>query len=169
MGFQQSVNRQPAPAIEGDFASADPRASMLAGEGILIAGAAGLIVGRFGFARNDNGKVDNADPGVPYRIGFVHRDQPVLITGWLAGQGMTVQPGLEVTLHDAGAFWARFPLGAAMSSNAAPIKVFASLTDGTARAGAPGANIAGYIETPWYVASLAAAGELAKIQTRGAN
>lgn len=47
MGFQTKVNRQQAPAIAGDFASANPRASMLATEGTLVAGVSGVTVGVF--------------------------------------------------------------------------------------------------------------------------
>lgn len=164
MGFQQSVNRQPAPAVEGDFASANPRASMLAGEGALVAGDTGLIVGRFGFARNDNGKVDNADPGVGYRIGFVHRDQPALITAWLGGFTMTVQAGVEVTLFVEGDFWVRTTTAAAFGQ-----KIFASTTTGLARTGAAGASIAGFIETAFFVQSICLANELVKMSTRGPN
>lgn len=136
--FQRTVNTNPAPAVEGDFASANPRRSMLAGEGALIAGALGVIVGRFGFARNDNGEVSNAHPGVACRVGFVTRNQPVVITGWLAANSMTLTPGLEITLHDGGDFWGRFAAGAAIGQ-----KVFARYLDGTLVAAAAGATVAG--------------------------
>jgi hypothetical protein len=138
---------------------------MLAGEAQLVAGAAGVIVGRFAFARNDTGVVGNVDPGVAYRIGFVHRDQPVMITAWLGAQSMTVTQGLEVTLFVEGDFWARVLVTNAVIGN----KVFASLTDGTLKAAAAGATVAGYVETPWYVMSAGLAGELIKISTRGPN
>jgi len=47
MPFQKSVGTQPAPAVAGDFASANPRLSALAGPGGFIAGPNGLVVGRF--------------------------------------------------------------------------------------------------------------------------
>ena len=136
--FQTTVNANPAPAVEGDFASANPRASMLAGEGQLIAGAAGVIVGRFARAKLSDGTVTNADPGVASRTGFVHRDQPALITAWLGDSSMTVQAGLEVTLHDDGDFWARFAGGGSVGQ-----KVFANYATGAAVAAAAGATVAG--------------------------
>ena len=230
-GFQRTVNTDPAPAIEGDFASANPRASLLTAGGLgLFAGTAGVIVGRFARAANTTGVVTNEDPGVASRTGFVGRDQVALITGWLAQSTMTVPAGVEITLHDDGDFWARFAGGAAIGQ-----KVFANYADGSCVAGTAGsppqaasvtasiaattmtvtavgsgtlgvgdvlsgANVtAGTVitalgtgtggagtytvsisqtaasatvtataaeETPWYVHTLAAAGELAKISTR---
>ncbi len=137
-GFQRSVNSDPAPAIEGDFASANPRASMLAGPGALTAGAAGVIVGRFGRASNADGTVTNGDPGVASRIGFIHRNQPAIIVAWLGQATLTVTSGLEMTLFDAGDFWCRFAAGATIGQ-----KAFASYADGTAVAGTAGGTVAG--------------------------
>lgn len=138
MPFQGSVNRELAPAVEGDFAGANPRRSMLAGPGALTVGTAGLTLGQFARARNDNGVVSNASPGAPYRLGFAQRDQPVLITAWLGGSSMTMPTGLECTLHDGGDFWDRFAAGAAIGQ-----KVFADYVTGAAIAGAAGSTIAG--------------------------
>jgi hypothetical protein len=139
--FQRTVNANPAPAVEGDFASANPRRSMLAGESALIAGGDGVTVGRFAWARNSNGLVTNANPGnpaVPARLGFVGRNQPVVITGWLEANSMLLTPGLEITLHDGGDFWCRFAGGAAIGQ-----KVFARHSTGEAVAAAAGATVAG--------------------------
>ena len=46
-GFQKQVNLTPAPAVAGDFASTNPRASVPAGPGGLVAGLTGVIVGQF--------------------------------------------------------------------------------------------------------------------------
>ncbi|MCV5473623.1 hypothetical protein OFN43_32725, partial [Escherichia coli] len=51
-GFQSVINQQQAPGVEGDFASANPKASLLAGEGALVAGANGVVVGRFAWVSN---------------------------------------------------------------------------------------------------------------------
>lgn len=132
---QTVINTDPTPGLPGDFCSANPRGSMLAGPGALIAGANGLTIGRFGWARNDNGQVSNAHPGVPSRYGFVHRNQPALITVWLAQSGNLVQPGLEVTLFDSGDFWmGPFPNGAAIGQ-----KVYVAYADGSVSAAATGA------------------------------
>lgn len=133
-GFQKTVNTDPAPAIEGDFASTNPRASILTMAGLgFFAGPAGVIVGRFARIVSSTGTVTNADPGVTSRLGFVHRAQPALITAWLGESTMTVPGGLEIILHDEGDFWCRFAGGAAIGQ-----KVFANYSDGTAVAGTAG-------------------------------
>ena len=65
MPFQSVVNVQPAPAIAGDFASANPRWNVLAGPGVLVCGAAGVTVGRFACIA---GSVRVADNRVPLFI-----------------------------------------------------------------------------------------------------
>lgn len=157
-GFQQSVNYQQAPAVEGDFASANPRRSLIAGEGVLVAGAVPVLVGRFGYALNSAGTVTNAKPGGSARLAFIHRNQPALNIIWLGGSTMAVQPGLEMTLFDGGDFWCRFAAPAAVGQ-----KVFVVDADGTAVAGAAGATIAGATESQWHIEQPCNAGELAKI------
>lgn len=131
-GFQTQINAQPAPAVEGDFASINPMASMLASTNTLRAGSAGVTVGRFAFARNDTGIVSNQNPGVAARLGFVQRDQPgVLITTFLGQASMVQQAGYGSTLFTKGEFWARFAGGAAVGQ-----KVYASYYDGSASAAA---------------------------------
>jgi len=158
LGFQQSVNLQQAPAVAGDFASANPRSSVVGHEGTFVAGS-DLAVARFGW--EVNGIVTNAGTGVP--TGFLHRRQAsALITTYLAETGNLVPPGFEVTLMKDGDYWVTITVTAAVKGN----KVFASLTTGQIQPGAAGATIAGYIETPWSIASFptggtGAVGELA--------
>ncbi len=133
-GFQTVVNTDPAYAIEGDFASANPRASLLAGIGALTSALIGVTVGRFARAKNSDGTVTNGDPGVPSRLGFVHRDQPAIITDFLGGATLLVPASQPVTLFDAGDFWCRFAAGAVIGQ-----KVYAYYSNGTAYAGAAGA------------------------------
>lgn len=159
MGFQKDIRIQPAPAVEGDFASANPRASVLAGEGSLIAGTGGAIVGRFAWA-DANGEVTNAGAGAP--TGFIHREQQALITEWLGETSMLVPEGLAITLHNEGDFWVKTLTAATVGQ-----KVFASNTTGDVKTGAAGATIAGYTETGWTVKSAGAVGELIKISTWG--
>lgn len=125
--FQRSVTAQPAPAVEGDFASANPIRSMVAGVGALVAGPLGVTIGKFAFADNDNGVVTSMAPGGGFRVGFVHRDQIAFIQAWLGSDTMLVPAGLEITLFDAGDFWCRFAAGAAIDDT-----VYASLADGSA-------------------------------------
>lgn len=155
MGFQKQVYIEPAAAVAGDFASSNPRSTVLAGPGALVADTAGVTVGRFAWA-DANGKVTNAGTGVP--TGFVHREQQGVITIWLAEATMVIPAGLGVTLHNPGDFWAATKTVATIGQ-----KVFASNTDGTISTGAAGATIAGSTETDWFVASAGAVGALIKI------
>jgi hypothetical protein len=128
--FQQVVNAQPAQAIEGDFASSNPRSSMLTSAGGLVAGPLGVTVGRFAWADND-GVVRNIGGGGNGRIGFVHRDNVALITQWLGRSTMIVVPGYEINLMSSGDFWARFAAGATPGQ-----KVYANYADGSCYAAA---------------------------------
>ncbi len=104
MSFQSQVNIQQAPAVEGDFCSANPRFSVVAGEGQIVASALGCIVGRFAWLDDATGTLaSNSGTGAP--DGFVHRDQQALITAYLAEEGMTIPTGFAVTLHGGGDFW----------------------------------------------------------------
>jgi hypothetical protein len=124
MGFQTQVNINPAPAVAGDFASANPRASMLAGPGGLVAGSntpvgqtqAGVIVGRFAWTsagsaiNNMSGETDGAvyvnSNGAGAPSGFIHREQQALITVFLGQATQLVPVGLPVTVMNEGDFWA---------------------------------------------------------------
>lgn len=160
-GFQIAVATQPAPAVEGDFASANPWASMLAGEAAFTAGPAGVTVGRFARASVTTGIVTNAKPSGISRVGFVGRHQPQIITAFLGQASMLIPGGLETTMYDRGDFWCRFAAGATIGQ-----KVFSSDTDGTATSAAAGGTVAGSTETSFWVHSTALAGELAKIGVR---
>lgn len=135
-GFQTQVNFQPAPGIEGDWASANPRASMLAGPGAFVAGPLGVIVGRFAWA-DPLGIVRNG--GGLGRLGFVSRHQMSVIQTWPGVGGAAAQatlivpPGIETTLHDSADVYARFSAGAQIGQ-----KVFAAYADGSAVAGTAG-------------------------------
>lgn len=143
MPFQNVVNVVPAPAVEGDFASANPRWAVLAGPGALVAGAGGLTVGRFAWL-DPSGRAVNTGFGPV--VGFVHRDQVALITNYLGEASMVVPAGFEVTLFSAGDFWAR-------NNGTTPalvgMKAFADYTDGhvsfAASGSPPSATVTGSI------------------------
>src|SRR4051812_11225711 len=105
MPFQTAVNLQPAPGQSGDFASANPWTSVLAGPGGLVADTAGVTVGRFAWVdRATMSKVSNTGPGAP--DGFVGRQNNMaLITAFLAETGNIVGGGREVTIYNEGDFW----------------------------------------------------------------
>lgn len=105
-GFQKQVNLTPALAVAGDFASSNPRASVLAGEGGLIAGALGVTIGKFAWVDTDGKTVLSHGTAARAPDGFVHREQQGLIQTYLAESSMNVPVGFPITLHNEGDFWA---------------------------------------------------------------
>lgn len=139
MPFQTRVNRYLPLGVEGDFASANPRASVLTSEGGLIAGPAGVTVGRFAWIMADGKTVTNFAQGARKPDGFVRRSIDALITQYLGEFSNLIPGGFPVTLFDAGDFLVKVR-GAQSAVNGA---VFASYADGTAVAGAAPAGTTG--------------------------
>ena len=110
-GFQTGVSTQPAPAVEGDFASNNPYFTVDAGPGALVAGASGVTIGRFAWTApphdpdGTNAIVNSFGTGPV--AGFVHREQQGLITAFLDNAEMTIPKGFAVTLHNGGDFWVK--------------------------------------------------------------
>lgn len=109
-GFQTVVTTQPAPAVAGDFASANPRASVLAGPGGLVAGPLGATIGLFGWLAYNQLDAD----GAPAQVnnfgagpvgGFVHREQQGLITTYLSDAGMVIPAGFNMAMMASGDYW----------------------------------------------------------------
>lgn len=106
MPFQTQVKVAQAPAVAGDFASHNPRSSALAGPGGLVAGAAGVTVGRFAWIdKGDLTTVRNLGAGLP--DGLVHREQKALITTYLGESSVVLPPGFAMTLFSSGEFWVK--------------------------------------------------------------
>ena len=127
MGFQTQVNITPAPAVAGDFASANPRAAVLAGPGGLVAGLSGVTVGRFAWVDDDGVTAVNHGTATRAPNGFVHRDQQALITQYLGEASNVIPVGMPVTLFDEGDFWAEVTGSTAATYNAT---VYANYADG---------------------------------------
>lgn len=152
MPFQTQVNIQPAPAVAGDFASSNPRASVLAGPGEFVAGVGGVVVGRFAWAGSIGSgtysrTVSNFGAGAP--TGFLAREQQGLITVFLQEASMVIPQGLPVTLYNEGDFWV-------VNSGAAEaypgLKAYANNGTGLATFGVTATPPAGFS----YTASIAA-------------
>lgn len=141
MGFQKQVNTTQAPGLPGDFASANPRSTVLAGEGALVAGNGvlagvlqqGVVVGRFGwlsYERADNdlapAVVDTFGTGLP--AGLVHRSQEGLITIWLDTATQILPKGYQVTLFDSIDMWVR---NDGATAALVGMKAFAAFADGS--------------------------------------
>jgi hypothetical protein len=153
MPFQKQVNTYQAPANLGAIASMNPLSTVAAGPGGLVAGAAGVLVGRFawntypvaggpGLAQNMCPISDTEAPRVP--DGFICNQQQGLITLWLGSESLGVPHGVMVTEHDRGDFWAQSTMSEAIIGN----KVFANLITGQALAAAAGSTPASYSGTP---------------------
>lgn len=151
--FQTQVNAQQAPAVEGDWASANPRKSVLAGEGALISGrgviagllVAGIVVGRFGWTTyetvdNDEapGTVNTFGAGLP--AGLVHRNQQGIITGWLQSASMVLPTGLQTALFNDVDMWV---MNRGTTYAQVNQKAFANFADGSASFAAAGAAAPG--------------------------
>ena len=156
MSFQNTVNIYPAPAVEGDFASSNPRASVLSPEGGFVAGANGATVARFAWVAADGRTVNNYGVAPKAPNGFIHREQQALITAYLAEKSNVIPAGFGVTLHNEGDFWAEVTGSAAVIGDS----VYADYVTGEVTA-------VGGVLTNFKFASAASVGELAKITTWG--
>lgn len=127
-GFPRQVNVQPAPAVLGDFASANPRASVPTIGGSFQAGSNGLAIGNFAWASNGGvgPQVNNSGPGAP--TGFVHREQQGVITTWLGSYTLIVPPGLAAVLMSAGDYWV---LNSGTVTTAIGMKAYANNANGS--------------------------------------
>lgn len=135
MGFQTVINQYPAPAVEGMFASASPRATVLAGDSQLVAGTGGVIVGRFGWVDSTNTTVLNSGTGAP--DGFIANELQASIQTIADSASLTIDAGRAMTVFNQGDFWVRVANAATRGQ-----KIFASILDGRASAAAAGATIA---------------------------
>lgn len=164
--FPSQVNTVPAPAVAGDFASANPRSSYLAGPGGLVAGPDGVTVGLFAWATSPddaNGTpatVYNAGTGLP--SGFVHREQQALITTYLAAAGNVIQPGFGMTLMTSGDYWVT-STGAATTQIG--WKAFAVNATGEIVFAASGDGPGGSTETKYICESIGLQGEIVKMSS----
>ncbi len=88
MPFQTTVNTYPAPACAGDFASDNPRASLVSPEAGFVAGSGGVNAGVFAWVQNDGKTVQNVADGVVLTFGTPAASD---------GTGYTTASGLATT------------------------------------------------------------------------
>jgi hypothetical protein len=138
--FQTQAYVQPAVAVQGDFASANPWANALAGPGALVAGVGGVTIGRFCWTAPPQDP--DGTNGVAYSYGtgpvagFVHREQQGLNTTFLSGAGMTIPQGFMVTAMIAGDYWV---VNDGATQALPGMKAYADYATGKVRFGATGA------------------------------
>lgn len=142
MGFQRTVNLQPAPAVAGDFASANPRASVMAGEGQIVAGASGVTVGKFAWLDSAGSKAYSYGIIGQSPNGFVARSDQALITTYLSEAGVVIPAGFPVTMFNAGDFWV-LVTGATAATIGASVYATYATGDITIGAAATGATATG--------------------------
>lgn len=136
-GFQTFVNNELPIAVAGDFASANPRTSVVGGPGQYVAPAAGTNVGMFAWFDPTTGLATNYyKPGA--FLGFVHRENNGLITQFLGISTVQVVPGNMVTGLSMGDFYGLFAGGATVGQ-----KVYANPTTGALTAAVTGGTVTG--------------------------
>ncbi|WP_267550366.1 hypothetical protein [Rhizobium rhizogenes] len=159
-GIQTSITTQPAVGVVGDFSSANPRFSTLAGPGAVVAGPSGLVIGRFAWLSYSQVDGDGAPAaannfGTGPVAGFVGRAQQGLITTYLSAYGMTIPAGFQSTLFSGGDFWA---LNNGASAAQVGMKAYASFVDGSVTFAAAGAPTTASATTSAIAAGTAATG-----------
>lgn len=112
MPFQTSVGGAMAPAVAGDFASKNPRATLLSGAAGIVAGTLGVVIGNFCWVTNQTLDTDNAGEvansfGFGPVSGFIANEHQSVITTWLADSTLLVPAGLPVVPFVAGDFWVK--------------------------------------------------------------
>ena len=145
--FQKQVNSQPAPAVEGDFCSTNPRYSVNAGPGGIVAGSS-LIVGRAAWVSppldGDNFPAVANSFGAGNITGILHREQQALFTAYLQETSMQVPAGFNVTLMASADLWVKNN----GSTNAqVGQKAYANFADGKFSFAATGAATSGATST----------------------
>lgn len=113
-GFQTSVGATLAPAVAGDFASANPKFMFPAGPGGLVAGVDGVTVGLACWlvpapvdADGSGQQVLNRGDLGGYPIGIIPRTQQALITTYLANSSMVIPKGFQVEVMIGGDIWVK--------------------------------------------------------------
>lgn len=163
MAFQQAINITQAVAVEGDFASANPRHSVPSVEGGFKAGVGGVTIARFAWADlATNTLLLNSGSGAP--TGFVHRNMNGLNFLYFSSPDATtfvIPGGFPVgELFSGGDFWVRNTGAGAVAIGQ---KAFASNTTGQVQFAAAGGTVAGYTETKWFAGTAGLANELIKM------
>src|SRR5215469_5296460 len=173
MSFQKVVNVTQALAIEGDFASANPRFSVPSTEGGFRAGAGGVLIGRFGWVDvATNTLVLNSGTGLP--TGFIGRaGLSGLNFNYFTSVGAAtflIPGGFGVgNFFSGGTFWV---VNRGTAAVAVGQKAFTqNAATPTATAGAiqfanTGTVIANWVETKWWAATTGAVNELIKMTSQ---
>lgn len=115
-GFQTRVNQQPPPAVIGDFASMNPRATALAGEGAFRAASSlnylsavdSPVIGNFAWGKSFY--ATGQKPTGASLIGFIANELQTVIPFLAPSAGvnpvrLAIEAGFPTTLFTHGDFW----------------------------------------------------------------
>jgi len=143
-GFQTSVTVLQALGVEGDFCDLNPRYTLEAGPGGLVAGPSALTVGRFAWVTApsdiDGSPSAVANSGFGPVSGFIAREQQGLNTVYLSDASMQIPAGFGVTVFTGGGFLVK-NAGSSIAQNG--MKAFANLLTGAVSFAAAGTNPGG--------------------------
>ena len=153
MPFQTQVGVQPAFSVAGDFADSNPRATVNAGPGGLVAGVS-LYVGRFAWTTpplDPDGTAQIANSfGSGAVTGFLHREQQGIFTAYLQEATMQVAQGFPITLMSAGGFWV---VNSGSTEAQVGNKAYANFSNGLVTFAATGAPTQGGTSTASTIAA----------------
>ena len=150
MGFPTQVNVVPALGVAGDFASTNPRMSVINGQGAFKAAASGVTIGAFAWADATvtNSIVSSFGSGAP--TGFVGRGQQAVITAFLGDDTQIIVQGLGVTLFSEGEFFVK---NSGATASAVGQKAYANNQTGLVSFAATGTPPAGATSTASTIAA----------------
>ena len=134
MAFPTQVNVQQAPAVAGDFASHNPRATVDNLQGGFVAGAAGATVAAFAWADPTNIYLNSYGSGAP--TGFIAREvQGTFNAVNGVNGGFAILPGFPVTAFSFGDFFVK---NTGTSASVVGQKAYANNSTGAVSFGATG-------------------------------
>lgn len=149
-GFQNQVQRDPAPAVVGDWAGSNIRTSVLAPPGGYVAPPAGVTVGNAAWGNPATGIMGNYyQPNS--LMGIVHRANQGLITAFLNPVTLKAVQGYPIDAESNADLYVNFPAGATVGQT-----VYADPATGALSA----ADAGGALTAGSTASSLAATGVL---------
>ena len=165
MTFQQTVNVTQALAVEGQFASTNPRRSLLSVEGGFKAGAGGVFIAQFAWADATNTLLSSTGSGAPSAfIANVLNGLNFAYFGTPGAANFFIPAGFPVgNAFTSGDFWVRNKGAGAVVIG---MKAFAGNTNNSGtQFAAAGAVIANFTETKFIAATAGGPNELIKMSS----
>jgi len=137
----------PSPGVEGDFCTANPRYSAIAGPGGLVAGPGGVVAGRFCWALPGSFDVDSGPQVVSNTfqgsatgslsvLGLIHREMQGILLSPLTPSSLVIQQGFPVTALNECEMWVK---NTGLTQVSVGQKAYANLLNGAATFAATGA------------------------------